>query len=64
VFAGIFVSIYVRPVEQRLNGHIDKFEPTTAVLVLKVNALEVQFTEIIKKLDRIENFMNKGHDGR
>jgi hypothetical protein len=64
VFAGIFVSIYVRPVEARINGHIDKFEPVTTVLVLKVNALEIQFSEIIKKLDRIEVFMSKEQHGR
>lgn len=59
VVTGIFVAMYVRPVEARLSSHILKNEPETEVLKLKVNALEVQYIEIIKKLDRIETALRR-----
>lgn len=58
IIVGIFVAIYVRPIEAKITAHILKNEPETAVLILKVNTLETQFTEIIKKLERIEILVN------
>ena len=64
VLAGIFVAIYVRPVEAKLNNHILKNEPETANLLLRVNTLEIQYIVIIKKLDRIELAMNEKRHAR
>ena len=59
VVVGIFVSMYVRPIEAKIVEHIAKNEPETDVLKMKVNALEVQYIEIMRKLDRIENIVKK-----
>ena len=58
VTAGIFISIYVRPVEAKLDAHICKNEPETSGLILKVNTLEVQYSEILKKLNTIETMIS------
>ena len=59
VIVGIFVAMYVRPIEAKIVSHIAKNEPETEVLKMKVNALEIQYVEIIRKLDRIENIVKR-----
>ena len=54
VIVGIFVSMYVRPLDARISTHIQKNEPETEQLKVDVTVLKEQYSQILKSLDRIE----------